>query len=262
VPTAYTHRDLDAYTTATAQAPRLPWAEFMHQLDWRQGEHFGFIGPTGQGKSVMMTSLLPRRDYVVVMATKPRDTTLSALPRWRPWCHDGYVTWPQWHRRSAKVFPRRIIWPKFDTLSSDARQRAVFETVLDETFREGGWTLAADEGYYLSQVLGLGPQLRIVLLQGRSLGVSLMIALQRARYAPLEVYSQATHLMMWRDSDEANIGRLAELNAVNPKAVEMLVARLDQHQALYINTRTGFMCRTRYQSSELVLPSPTLPQSA
>ena len=56
-------------------APRRPWDYFTRNvLDWRYGEHFALIGPTGQGKTTMLRHLLPFHKYVTVIEW-------SCLPR-------------------------------------------------------------------------------------------------------------------------------------------------------------------------------------
>src|SRR3546814_12796701 len=62
------------------EAPRRPWDYFTRNvLDWRYGEPFSLIGPTGQGKTTMLRALIPFHRYVAVFATKPRDDAMDAL---------------------------------------------------------------------------------------------------------------------------------------------------------------------------------------
>jgi hypothetical protein len=83
------------------------------------------------------------------------------------------------------------------------------------------------------------------LLQGRALGLSLVAATQRPKFVPLEVYDQSTHLFFWRDNDENNLRRLAEINANNSRLLKFIIPNLERYQVLYVNTRTGDMARTR-----------------
>src|SRR3954469_22140499 len=70
----------------TTHAPRIPWDVFITNVfHWKNGQHIGLIGPTGLGKTTLMTNLLPLKPYVVVFATKPRDETMHALIR------SGYI---------------------------------------------------------------------------------------------------------------------------------------------------------------------------
>lgn len=220
-------------------APRVPWDVFVRNLDWRQGEHFGLIGPTGQGKTNMLINLLPLRQYIVVVATKPKDDTMDAL------AEHGYRIMRAWENVSAKKYPRRILWPDATTLESEETQRVVIHDAFAKIYRAGGFTIAIDELWYIVNVLNLGKDVKTFLLQGRSLGISLIMATQRPAWVPLEVYDQSTHLMFWRDNDETNLRRISGISYRSADLLRSIIPDLDRHQVLYVNTRTGDMMRTR-----------------
>src|ERR1039457_327780 len=91
---------------------RVEWDEFYSSFAWRQGEHIGMIGPTGCGKSTLMLSVLKKRDFVVALATKPKDPTLEHLMK------QGYLKVEKWDRLDPQMYPKRILWPKVKNLSS------------------------------------------------------------------------------------------------------------------------------------------------
>lgn len=224
----------------STEAPRIPWDEFLQtEFRWAQGEHVGLIGPTGQGKTTMMRSLLPLHPYVVVFASKPRDETMDALIR------TGYYPIRRWQSLDPAKFPKRVLWPDAKSLNSVQLQRDTFHDAFERIYREGGWTVAVDELWYMSQVLKLEMDVKIYLQQARALGISLLVATQRPAYVPLEVYDMSTHLFFWRDNDENNLRRLSGISFRSAELVRSVVADLEQFQVLYINTRTGRMVRTR-----------------
>lgn len=227
------------YARLSTDAPRVPWHDFISTLDWRQGEHFGLIGPTGQGKTNMLINLLPQRQYVTVIATKPRDDTMDAL------AVHGYHVMHTWRNLSARKYPRRILWPDASSLDSDEVQKTVFHDAFIRIYRSGGWTIAIDELWYIVNVLNLGKDVKTFLLQGRSLGISLIMATQRPAWVPLEVYDQSTHLMFWRDNDESNLRRISGISYRSAGLLRGIIPDLEAHQVLYVNTRTGYMARTR-----------------
>lgn len=225
----------------SSEAPRIPWDEFLASVFvWEQGEHTALIGPTGQGKTNTLTQLLPLHPYVVVFATKPKDASMIRL------VHDGdYHVMRRWQSLDPHKFPRRVLWPDAMSLDSEAIQREVFRDALARIYREGGWTVAIDELWFVNNILGLTREIKTYLLQARALGISLLMATQRPAWVPLEVYDQSTHLFFWRDNDETNLKRLSGISFRSADLIRSVVSDLERFQVLYINTRTGFMCRTR-----------------
>lgn len=225
----------------SVEAPRVPWDRFATEYlgAWKAGEHFALIGPTGQGKTTMLMNLLPYRPYVVVFATKPRDASMDEFIR------AGYVKWRKWRSEPAREIPRRVLWPDATKLDSETTQREVFHDAMAKIYVEGGWTLAIDETWYMIQTLKMEREIKTYLLQARALGISLVCATQRPAFVPLEIYDQSTHLMFWRDNDESNLKRLSGISWRSADLIRSVVADLERHQVLYINTRTGEMLRTR-----------------
>lgn len=224
-----------------SDAPRVPWDKFTGSVfRWQRGEHVALLGPTGQGKTFLLRALLPLHPYVVVMATKPRDSVMADLA-----LKNGYQRLERWGSYPVKDMPRRVLWPDATKIDAAAHQKEVFHDAFGRIFREGGWTVAIDETWYITNVLKLEMDLRIMLLQGRSLDISMLCATQRPAHVPLEIYDQSTHLFFWRDNDDRNLSRLREINARGGRAIKTIVMNLEMHQVLYINTRTGLMARTR-----------------
>ena len=222
-------------------APRVPWDEFVTSvLKWQQGEHVALIGPTGQGKTTLLTQLLPLHPHVTVFATKPKDESMERLIRF-----GGYYPIRKWQSLDPAKFPRRVLWPDAMTLDSDRVQSEVFHDAFSRIYREGGWTVAIDELWYIINILKLERDVKTYLLQARALGISLLCATQRPAWVPLEVYDQSTHLFFWRDNDENNLRRLSGISFRSADLIRSVVADLEKFQVLYINTRTGEMLRTR-----------------
>jgi hypothetical protein len=226
----------------SAEVERLAWDEFLPSMRWRQGEHVSLIGPTGAGKTTLALQVLPKRKFVVVLGTKPKDPTLSQLRR------QGYEVMRSWPEHvSVDVTPKIILWPTFKKAGDARKQAQTIGRSLQEIFAQGGWTVYADELRYIAKTLRLSPLLELIWQQGRSLGISLVGGTQRPAHVPLMLYDQATHLFFWRDNDDANLKRIGGIGHLDSQLVRETVADLPLHETLYINTRTGRLVQTKVE---------------
>lgn len=238
----------DRQAAFASKAPRMPWDRFIQgTFDPVPGEHVAIIGPTGQGKTVLQNSILPFFPFVAVFATKPVDNSMDRLIR-----EGNYIRINKWYSLNPIDSPRRVVWPDARSIHAAEKQREVFADAMEKIFREGGrpahapvgWAIAIDELWYFTNILKLQIEVKMILLQGRSLGVSFIAATQRPAWVPLEIYDQSTHLFFFRDNDATNLERIGRINARDRGLIKDIVSDLERHQVLYINTRTGRMART------------------
>lgn len=221
----------------------MPWDRFLsNEFRWNAGEHIGLIGPTGQGKTTMLKALLPLHPYRVVFATKPQDPDMYELIR-----RYGYLRMERWHSLDPDQHPHRVLWPDASSLNSVELQTKVFGDAFARIYKEGSWTVALDELWYIDNVLGLSKPVKIYLLQARSLRISLLAAAQRPAWVPRELYTSCTHLFFWRTNDETDLNSVSGIGFKSSRLIREVVANLEQYQCLYINTRNGRMLRTRVQ---------------
>jgi energy-coupling factor transporter ATP-binding protein EcfA2 len=244
-----TSGETERLAQVSTNAPRIPWDVFCRKVfQWKLDEHVALIGPTGLGKTTLLLNILPLHPYVVVFATKPRDRTMNALIE-----HGGYTRIERWTSMDADQFPCRVLWPDASQLDSDRLQKEVFHDAFQKIYREGHWTVALDELWYIDNVLGLERDIKMYLLQARSLGISLVAAFQRPAWVPKDIYSSCTHVMFWRTNDEDDVKTIGGIGSLSAHLIRYMVSTLDPFQVLYINTRTGAMARTRCPNVQLQL---------
>ncbi len=222
---------------------RAAWSDLRGSLDWRPGEHVTVLGPTGSGKSYLALDLLGLRRYVLALATKPKDSTLGPLVA-RGGGYRRIRSWPP--PVPSRYAPRLVLWPRsrsLDSLRDD--QAEAFRVALNGIWLDGGWCLYVDELHYMANTLGQGERLRILWQQGRSSGISIVACSQRPAHVPLEAYSQATHLFIFRTRDQRDQKRLGDIGNVDPKWLAAVVADLERFEFAYVDSRTGSVVVSR-----------------
>lgn len=220
------------------------WDEFLaFYFDWEQGEHVTLIGPTGGGKTTLALELLPRRDFVLAIATKQKDDVLHRLES------QGCQIVQNFHELPEEAC-RRIVLSVPLSRGSDSlhEQRKAIHEALVTVYRQGGWTVYLDEVRYITQLLALDTDVELLWQQGRSSHISVVAGGQRPAFIPLSAYSQATHVFFWRTSDKRDLDRIGGLGGHDSREIAEEVSRLPRHTVLYVNTRTGERVRTRVGS--------------
>jgi len=220
--------------------PFVRWSRFKETFRWAQGEHMTLVGGTGSGKTTLARQLLPLREYVVVLATKARDDSL-----YRPLQKMGFVMRDEfdgdWERTPKVIFRPPLDEP---TKAGRERQREAFRLALIEIFQQGNWCIYGDEVRYLTQNLSLQPEFELLWLQGRSLGVSMVVSTQRPVSIPILAF-EAQHMFIWRFSAKRDIDTVAEFAGDVAPMVKATVPRLPRHEALYIRPDENLLLRTK-----------------
>lgn len=231
----------------------MDWKTFKSKgFQWRQGEHVTLLGFTGSGKTEALIRMLGVRSNVVVFGTKRKDSTLDQLLK------SGYKRIKSWDQMpmtdKGPVFHNVILWPEVHGLNPEdiAKLRTTFLNAMSHMYRAGGYCMAIDEISVLASDLRLDGQLKFLLQQSRSGGISVIGGTQRPKFIPLAFYQSSTHLFIWKESDRNNLERLAEIAGnVDRRAIMRIVQELkgpsfekDTRETLYVNTRTGKLIKT------------------
>lgn len=240
---------MSRFANTLEEVPYVEWEDFYQRMSmesehtWRQGQHIGLIGKTGCGKTTVANALLPIREYVTVIATKPISASLDKFGR-----DNGYVKMKEWPKRgkdNAANSPRRILWPPARQFEDVPNQRRVVYDAFNDVYGVGGWCVYVDELRFITETLKLGSAVEIFLMQGRELGISFIGGMQRPKFVPLTVYSQSSHLFFWNEKDINNLERVSAINSVDSHFISGVVTNLPEHEFLYIYSPTGYMCRSK-----------------
>jgi energy-coupling factor transporter ATP-binding protein EcfA2 len=221
--------------------PYIEWERFVEGWEFKQGEHVTLVGGSGSGKTTLARQLvLPRRDFVVVMATKKSDDSLygplqqagfEITDHFDPYDHDH---------------PKIIFKPSISGVGRSGRenQAEMFGEALQGIFEAESWCVYCDEVRYLSDNLGLAVELETLWMQGRSLGISMVVGAQRPVKIPVIAYD-ANHLFLWKATDKRDVDTMSEFTGTNINVAREVIPRLPRHEALYIQTVSDETARTK-----------------
>lgn len=228
-----------------SQFDTLGWPNLLREFrrEWAQGEHFGVVGPTGVGKTTLLSQVLPVRKNVVIFVTKQHDKVISNdFP--------GYVKidrWPPPKAWNEKV----LLWPtigKKQTIRDLYRlQHDVFQEAMDKIFHELNWCCVFDEQHYLCQSLKLTAENTMFQHQGRSSGITVVNGSQRPAWVPLVTFSGSTHMCVWKNTHPEDLKRLSSIGGVDKRDLETNLRSLSKHEFIYINTRKGTSIRSQVE---------------
>lgn len=181
------------------------------------------------------------RQFVIAVGTKMRDPEMDA------YLSEGYTRVTTWPPPSKALRPlddgsiRLVLWPKIRTRADLRGHRSVYASCLDYCLVEGGWTVVADEGLWLSDRAGLNlaDHLSTLAYTGRSSGVTLMMLVQRPRGVPIHTWTNASHGFLWHMGNVDDVRELASLGTVPPREIQTAIQRLTGHEFLYLPIRAG-----------------------
>jgi hypothetical protein len=237
---------LKAPEIAKETVPEVPWESFLQRFqkvwDSSEGQHLSAIGHTRSGKTTTLVQVLDVRRYVVVLLTKLRDPLFPKLKAYGYKEIRDVSEWPSkdWHPKIAIHLPSEGLGRK-----EGAQQAGKIRSVLHRVWQRGHMDLYIDEIAELSDLLGLGTELRTLWKEAGSSNVNLIAGTQRPSRVPLEMYSQPRFLFFWHSSNREELKRLADMNAGDPELARQIVAQLDRFEILVVDAWEGELVRTR-----------------
>lgn len=216
-------------------ATEVPWDQFITRWpsQYLQDQHVTVIGPTDCGKTTLSKRLIECRGHVVGFGVKYKDESMSDL------LHKGWHRAERW-KDKPRTADRVLLWPKAnDPDEAAALHRKRFTEALHAIYKTGKWCIWTDELRYLCDNCGMKRTYANMYVTARSNKISLVSASQRPAWVPLEAFSSASHLFLYRTGDEKDLERMGNLNGVSARQVARTVGELPFHSFLHVNTRTG-----------------------
>lgn len=217
-------------STGVEKIDRDTWLE-LFKSSWYQGEHVVILGPTGTGKTYFAQPIVDMRDYVAVLAVKPKDETLERFKEGYKYGYKRYEVIRKWPPDYGTN--RFIYWEKPKGLHKLREQAQKLHTALNEMYREGGWCIYIDEGGYIAGVLGLGQAIGVLLNQGRSSGISVVLCVTRptsvVARVPKEAFSQPRHRLIFKYENRDEMKAAAQVADIDLRSLEKYMSELKSY---------------------------------
>jgi hypothetical protein len=193
---------------------------------WKQGEHVFIVGDTGQGKTYLEAKLLVYRKYVMYLKSKPDDIKFPGFRKIGNHFDIGRNPFD-----NGVAVTRWLLQPKFNSLGL---QHVNFKQAFQRAWHEGGWTVVVDEAFFQTKKLKLGDDIDMLVTQGRSKNITMVVGVQRPAWISRFPMSQATHVFIFR-CDGRDLKALGE--AFSPTIIKP-VQELQGHDFVYFNRAT------------------------
>lgn len=238
--------------------------EFIADRWWYQpGEHVTILAPTNYGKTWWTNQLLTATATpdmpAIVLATKPRDTTMEQLSRQAGYRIVTSYPLPPGERMARQVAGNRppgyIVWPRYtgDPAKDEPAHRATFRRAVLADYGANARrrrsrhavrrvVLAVDEIYGVTHDLKLSRELSTLWTRGRSVKVGVWGGSQRPFDVPQYAYSQPQHLFLGYTPDRRDRIRFREIGGIDPALIDEVVPALAWRQWLYIHREQRAVC--------------------
>lgn len=193
----------------------MKWEEFLDWFNkrWDLGQHVALVGPTGAGKTVYVTNILPMRKWVIALDSKGGDESLDQLTK------KGFVhsPWPlsskQWKDLEEGKPCRVIVGAHIQSLEDLPKLKVEIATALRDAYNQRKWTVYIDELQMVSdrRLMNLSANVEVNLIAARNRKVSIVSSFQRPANVPRTASEMSTWFIVFYTRDRDTVDRLAEM---------------------------------------------------
>lgn len=234
-------RTVSGYPTNNG-IPVIPWhvleGPFLNTWGRPNGkveaQHIAIEGPSGSGKSMFQVYVAQKRvelrgSHVMVVATKPADSTLKELG------------WPIIRQYPPDFNDRKnfILWPptpRDEEQAKTIQRETIRKALIDKWHEESNFIVVFDEIAYLEDELKLKTLISRYWREGRALGISIVATTQRPRNVTRYMWSEPSWLVAFQPNDEEEADRVAQILG-GRKIYRDALMNLEEFQFIIVNRK-------------------------
>lgn len=219
--------------------------EFVDEFTYRYrpGQHVIFFGPTGRGKTTLAGKMLsapgmPKNNGLITSQLGP-DKALNFGKKIDSWPPAPLIleTMLYDHReRGLPIIRRYEPLPRRPEDFIAIRRKCA--RILRWMFGTKNWTLFIPDLQVITDpgMMGLGKEVDQLIITTRKRGSSIWMDAQAPRWVPRSASDNTSHLVIWRNRDEATTRRLAQIVGIDFKMLlGMFQSMDDYHDAIWVD---------------------------
>ena len=214
--------------------------EFLAEFDYRYepGQHVVGIGPTGRGKTTLFGQMLPScKTSGTIISCLGFDEALAGLGK--PYQRN------YWPPRTLKLqmYDEIPYVRRFQGLPKSpddfGRIRRVNFQILRWMFARSDWTVFFPDLQLITdpRLMNLGKEVEQLLLTLRKARSSVWMDAQAPRWIPRAATDQVSHLLIWKNRDDATVKRLREIAGLDIDLMLEMFRRMTWHDSLWVDVR-------------------------
>ena len=227
--------------------------EFAYR--YTPGQHVILYGPTGRGKTTLAGKMLaapgmPKNNGLITTQLGPDPALMHLGKKTDSWPPAAPVLEMMLYDHKEKGLPLIRRYQPLPRKPEDfITIRRKCARILRWMFGTKGWTLFIPDLQVVTDpgMMGLGKEVDQLIITTRKRGSSVWLDAQAPRWIPRSCSDNTSHLLLWRNRDEASVRRLAQIVGLDFKTLITMFRSMDYHDALWVDVKADeyFLVRSK-----------------
>jgi energy-coupling factor transporter ATP-binding protein EcfA2 len=216
-------------------------AEFAYR--YKPGQHVILFGPAGRGKTTLAGLMLaapgmPKNNGLITTQLGPDPALMHLGKKTDSWPPSPLLLEALLYDHREKGIPlirRYQPVPKKPEDFITIRRKCA--RILKWMFGTRGWTLFIPDLQVVTDpgMMGLGKEVDQLIITVRKRFSSIWLDAQAPRWIPRSCSDNTSHLVIWRNRDEASVKRLSQIVGIDFKMLLSMFRSMDYHDSIWVD---------------------------